>query len=283
VAVFLATLAVLSAPFYLYLFRAPDPRWGPLQTWGFMWCPGLAALLTRLVVAHGVGGLGWRWGGTARLLLGVLTVPYALCATVYVTVWLLGLGRFDPTRIEELAARLGIAPALLLALVPVLVPLSTALGMAATLGEELGWRGLLAPRLAALAGFVPGSLMVGVVWALWHYPLIIVLLPRFHTGLPLAYAAACFTATLMCLSLVYTWLRLRTGSVWPAVLLHAASARAQELFEGMTASTGPTHYFTFEYGIGFVLVALAVVLVFGRRMSRDAAAVLSGHGNPPAS
>jgi len=37
-----------------------------------------------------------------------------------------------------------------------------------SIGEELGWRGFLQPRLAARFGHVRGALMVGVVWGIWH-------------------------------------------------------------------------------------------------------------------
>ncbi len=43
----------------------------------------------------------------------------------------------------------------------------------AALGEEVGWRGYLLARLSSVAGFWPSALIVGVVWGLWHAPLVI--------------------------------------------------------------------------------------------------------------
>lgn len=40
-----------------------------------------------------------------------------------------------------------------------------------SIGEELGWRGFLLPRVADRAGWLRASLVVGVAWAIWHYPL----------------------------------------------------------------------------------------------------------------
>jgi O-antigen/teichoic acid export membrane protein len=103
----------------------------------------------------------------------------------------------------------------------------------------------------------------------WHYPLIFAFLPRFRPGLSAAYATACFTASVVGVRFFYTWLRQTTGSVWPAVILHAASNDAQTLFEALTRDTGRTHYFTYEYGIGFVLVIWVFLAFFWKRMGRD--------------
>lgn len=108
----------------------------------------------------------------------------------------------------------------------------------------------------------------GLIWSVWHYPLIFAFLPRFRPGLPVAYATACVTASVVGVSFFYTWLRQATGSVWPAVILHAASNNAQTLFEALTRNTGRTYYFTYEYGIGFVLAIWIFLAFFRKRFSR---------------
>jgi hypothetical protein len=67
--IFLSLTLLLSSGFYLYLFLAPSPTWNSLYAWAFMWCPGTAALLTRLIAGRSLRGLGWGWGGTRHLLL----------------------------------------------------------------------------------------------------------------------------------------------------------------------------------------------------------------------
>lgn len=88
-----------------------------------------------------------------------------------------------------------------------------------TFGEEFGWRGYLLPRLAPLGG-VTAAVVVGVVWGSWHAPLIALDGYNFP-GYPIAgiFAMLLFTVPL---SVILSWLRFRSGSIWPGILLHAA-------------------------------------------------------------
>jgi membrane protease YdiL (CAAX protease family) len=88
-----------------------------------------------------------------------------------------------------------------------------------TFGEEFGWRGYLLPRLAPLGGGW-AALITGVIWGLWHAPLIVLYGYNFpgHPWLGILGMIAFTTA----LSFVFAWLRFRSGSVWPSTLAHAA-------------------------------------------------------------
>jgi CAAX protease family protein len=116
-----------------------------------------------------------------------------------------------------------------------------------------------------MTSFTRTSLLTGIIWSVWHYPLVFVQIPRFRPGLPVAYATACFTASVVGVSFFYTWLRETTGSVWPCAILHASCGSAQEVFEALTRNTGHTYYFTFEYGIGFVLAIWIFLAFFWKR------------------
>lgn len=84
--------------------------------------------------------------------------------------------------------------------------------------EEAGWRGYLTPRVAEFNDGLVGHLLVGLIWASWHLPYlsqlwahtgegIITLLPRFVLGTVVS-------------AVLYGEIRLRTGTLWPAVLMH---------------------------------------------------------------
>lgn len=264
IAIFLALTLVSSGFFYAFLFRADTPYWSSSLAAAFMWCPGAAAIVTRLVLYRSVRGLGWGWGRTTRYLAGVILAPFVLALPVYLVVWLFGLGGFSTGRLAEAASRMGIAglrPGLLLVLALLAAPAGAILGSVSTLGEELGWRGLLVPALSQLFGRTTTSLVTGAVWAAWHYPLVLELLPRYRPQIPVWYALLCFTVSVIGVSFFYTWLRLASASLWPCVLLHASSNAAQETFEGLTIDTGPTYYLTYEYGAGFTVV-ISLLLLF---------------------
>jgi membrane protease YdiL (CAAX protease family) len=112
--------------------------------------------------------------------------------------------------------------------------------------------------------FTRTSLVTGLIWAAWHYPVVVAVLPVFIPKLPLAYAVACFSVSVVAISFVHAWLRLRSGSVFPAALLHATSNAFMGAFEALTKHTDVTSYFTYEYGLGFALVVPLLSLPFWR-------------------
>ncbi len=114
-------------------------------------------------------------------------------------------------------------------------------------GEEIGWRGFLVPELMKFNSFTRTALLSGVIWGLWHVPLII--WSDYNSGTPSWYAVSCFAIMVISISFVFTWIRLRSGSLWPAVLLHAShNAIIQGYLDALTTKHGHTRYFTGEFG-----------------------------------
>lgn len=117
------------------------------------------------------------------------------------------------------------------------------------LGEEWGWRGWLVPRLVATNGVFSGLLMSGAIWGLWHAPMTLLgyNYPRLGSWAALVFIGFCMVA-----GVLMGWLRLRTGSVWPAVVAHGslnaiagvalllgdAAAPPNELLAGITGVVG---------------------------------------------
>lgn len=89
-----------------------------------------------------------------------------------------------------------------------------------SIGEEFGWRGYLEPILWSVNKHkVPGHIFTGVVWGVWHFP-VLLFAPSSET-----YPVQLLMVVLGCvgLAIIYGQMRLRSGSVWPCVVLHAVS------------------------------------------------------------
>jgi hypothetical protein len=86
------------------------------------------------------------------------------------------------------------------------------------LGEEIGWRGYALPRLAARFGFARASVLLGLIWGIWHLPLFV--LPA-HANYGQSFWLFVFGST--ALSVAMAWLFVHTrGSVALAMLMHSA-------------------------------------------------------------
>lgn len=133
----------------------------------------------------------------------------------------------------------------------------------AALGEEIGWRGFMLPRLQARFGMLSAALLVGVVWGLWH-------LPAHWIGMK-AYGDLFLAAFLIngpfVLSghaVIMSWLWNRTrGSLLLMVLYHM-SVTFSAMVMPVSATNGALGLLS--AGIGAVLVwAVALYLVIRRR------------------
>ncbi len=89
-----------------------------------------------------------------------------------------------------------------------------------SLTEEIGWRGYLLPRLATL-GVRRAMLLSGLLHGIWHLP-VMLLTSLYHPVGSRLIVVPMFLLAVTALGVFYGWLRLRTDSVWPAVLAHSA-------------------------------------------------------------
>lgn len=264
-ATFLALTAALSAVCYAFLI-GPEPR--EIFGLGLIASPALAALISQLLFERRIGGLGWRAGPRRALLAGYgLPIGYGLA--VYGLIWLSGAGRFSPQALADQAGYQASVPGQAPQLFVLAYALKTAtVGMALScltaFGEELGWRGLLVPELAKRHSFAATALISGGAWALWHYPAILFVEYR-NAGAPRWFGMICFTALVIGISFPMARLRLKSGSMWPAVLFHAShNIFVQTLFTPLTAPTKLSPYVTDEFGAGLALAGVGLGWWFWR-------------------
>jgi len=275
--IFLTLLLLFSSIFYALAFSAPK-HWGSYAL-PFMWCPGLAAIITKLARERSLRGLGWGWGRT-RYFLIAYGLAVAVCLLPYLLVWA-GFAAFSRSQFVEALAKAGLPSFLqgragLLLVVLVVSPLT---GLVSAAGEEIGWRGFVVPRMHALVGFTSTSLLVGLIWAAWHYPINVAVSPLHRPSVPLWYSNACFTIVVIGVSFMHTWLRLRSQSLWPSALFHAAGNAFQGVLQIATLETSVTSYLTTEYGASFAVVACLLAVFFWRKRHEvEAVRVRSGAG-----
>jgi membrane protease YdiL (CAAX protease family) len=228
---------------------------GGLYVLGLMWCPGVASLATRLIHQGNLRGIGWGWGKTRYQVVSYL-LPLAGGLVVYGLVWATGLGGFSAANLTH-DRSLPVS----LCLLATVVFLQ---GAVFAFGEELGWRGLLVPELAKVTGFGGTAIVSGAVWVLYHVPLI--LFSDYHSAAPRWWSLLFFTLTVFFASVGFAWMRLRSGSVWTGVILHAShNLFLQAVFDRLTVDRGKTQWITTEFGLGMALFYGLVAWICWRR------------------
>lgn len=101
-------------------------------------------------------------------------------------------------------------------------------------GEEIGWRGYALPRLVASMRLGPASLLLGLVWALWHLPLFFV--PGIDNY---GQSFVIFLLQVTAISVPMAWLYANTdGSLLLVMLMHGASNQARSIVPSVSAASG---------------------------------------------
>lgn len=222
IAIFLVLLAVFASVGYYLTIHIGLKRYY-IAT--LMWSPGLAAFATYKIQGIGLASLGWKWGESRwQWMAYFLPIAYGLVA--YGILWLSGLGGVPSHKyLNHVGEFLGLAgfsnTQVLLFAILMFGVVGIIWRLAASLGEEIGWRGFLTPQLMRVCSFPVTSLIVGLIWSLWHVPLIYY--TKYNAGpYDLHLQMLNFTIMTIGISFVMTYLRLKSGSLWTATVMHAS-------------------------------------------------------------
>jgi membrane protease YdiL (CAAX protease family) len=231
--------------------------------WVFWSCtPTVAALIMLLIVTReGYSREGWKSLGLHRLGLSVWWIAFGLTLLITVAasaiVWATLLASF-------VVPEDGIIDPLIGFLIQI-----SLFTLTFALWEEIGMRGYLLPKLLSL-GRNRALAWSGLVWAAWHMPLIL-LTPVFPVGNKLI-SLPLFVATVVTASFVYGYLRIYTGSVWPASIAHSVHNAAWGTLGAFTATSYPVivnKYLVGDYGILILVGAVLGVIWINRRLMRS--------------
>jgi len=132
--------------------------------------------------------------------------------------------------------------------------------------EEFGWRGYALPRLQTRYSALISSVVLGVVWAIWHLPLNLMYLvgPQYQVGL--AWVSSTVILFIF-VSMLFTWIYNNTGgSILTALIFHTMlNLSTYVIFPVFETENGPAYYF-----FSIIVVALIILALFGaKRMVRD--------------
>jgi len=224
-----------------------------------MLTPALAALVTRLFTREGLVKSGLQFNFLEQRFLFLfgwfgMSVLTFLGAVIYFAVF---RDNFDPNMTNfvasysESAANAGtqITPVEIVAGVKadLLIKVFTAavLDVINAFGEEWGFRAYLLPKLFHKIGTIPAMLISGFVSGLWYAPLVAIgyYYGEGNKGFPVVnIVAMCLFGTVT--GIIYAFLTLRTGSIFPAVFVHSTlnvmmGQAAQFTFDGGNFFIGP--------------------------------------------
>jgi len=233
---------------------------------GIMWCPGLAAIVTSLLTGRSLREIGWGIG-KVKYQLAAWVTPMLYAWPAYILIWMTGLGGFPAPRVVSMfRERLHLGGAsdgmVLVAGYAVTATIGVVFGCAGALGEEIGWRGLLVPELSKFMSFTRLSVLSGTIWALWHFPLIF--WGNYNSGeTPRWYAASCFFVMVVGISFMFAWLRLRSGSMWTGMIMHAAhNTIIQGFLTPLTIKNVNTAWFIDEFGVAMLPFIIGLAYYF---------------------
>jgi membrane protease YdiL (CAAX protease family) len=220
-----------------------------------MWSVALASVIARLVLREGFADVSFRLGGrrSVRWFVIALLFPQFVGFVAFGAAWLTGLALFTSTAEGFWTTWLAAST------------VGTLVSCVYAAGEEIGWRGYMLTRLIA-AGVPRPVLVSGLIWGLWHVPLILVgLLYAEHPFMPIA--AVVFVISATATAFVLARARLESGSLWPCILLHGAYNSVIQAAFWPAAAGGGTSVIWVDMEAGIlvsaVLVLAAVLLCRG--------------------
>ena len=242
----------------------------PISTLGFIvggYGPALAALVVVWLGSDSVRAWARQivdWRVAPRWYVAALTVPLLLIALTSAGLELVGTS---------------VDPGLLPGRVSLVLVSFVSIALVGGGNEEPGWRGLALPKLQERYTPVSATFVLGVVWALWHLPLLATGPTEFHglaSFVEIAPTTAVRILNIVGIAFVLTWIYNETGSVLLAILAHTGFNTANSTLVPLpleTISAGDST--TILVVTTAVLWVIVVVLLVGTRgrLGYDSASV----------
>ena len=241
VGLFLLITLVLSTICYYIRIKGGDAAAG--MTSILMFCPAAAAFIVRARYYPKEKILGWNRCEFKYILLSII-IPIIYLGLSYGPYWI-----FKPTAFTGKAYSDSVVTLLLL--------IPSAILPAA--GEEIGWRGFLLPRMAQLWNVKVSIILSGLIWAVWHFPLMIA--GVYNSGTSVWYQLPMFVIEVIAMTAIMAYFRFKSKSVWPAIIFHASHNYFDQLIFGPLTKASKQAYFVGETGFVTAIIMIIIALI----------------------
>tara|TARA_R110002012_G_scaffold121510_2_gene271088 strand:+ start:63165 stop:64019 length:855 start_codon:yes stop_codon:yes gene_type:complete len=268
IGIFLLLLIVFSSiAYYAILKLNPTSIYVGL----LMISPALAAFLTLKIKKRPISSLPWSLKNLKYVKFSYL-IPLLYVSIAYVLLWLFGFANFmNPETITEWSNELGIAesnqPLVIAVMVILLLTVGVVKNLGSTLGEEIGWRGFLIFELRKVMSFKSLAIVSGVIWAVWHYPVINLIYGR---GENLLMHTSAFTIMIIGISVILAYFTFKSKSLWPAAIYHSVhNIYIQKICTPLTISNENTAFWIDEYGFMIPIVTTVFAIYFWIKAGKE--------------
>jgi membrane protease YdiL (CAAX protease family) len=140
-------------------------------------------------------------------------------------------------------------------------------GVPAGLLEEIGWTGFAFPKMSSQRNPLGASILLGLLWSLWHLPVVNYLgtaTPHGPYWFPFFLA---FSFAMTAMRVLISWLYINTKSVLIAQLMHISSTASLVIFSPPAVSARQEVIWYALYGIALWIAVVLVVKKFGTRLA----------------
>ncbi|WP_412983771.1 CPBP family intramembrane glutamic endopeptidase [Pontimicrobium sp. IMCC45349] len=268
IALFLSITTALSAIAYFAILKLKPTS---IYVGALMLSPALASFITLKIRKRTILSLPWRVKELKYIKLAYFT-PILYVSIAYVLIWLFGFGDvININKVTSWSNELGIDSSNQILVIIVMVILLLTVGvvknLGSTLGEEIGWRGFLIFELRKVMSFKALSIVSGLIWAVWHYPIINLMYGR---GDHLLLHISAFTIMIVGVSVILAYYTFKSNSLWPAAIFHSIhNIYIQKICSPLTVTNDNSTFWIDEYGFMIPIVTTLFAIYFWKKAEKE--------------
>lgn len=265
---FLTLLTALSSIAYYAILKLNPTS---IYIGSLMISPALAAFITLKIKKRPISSLPWSLKELKYVKLSYIT-PLLYVSIAYTLIWLFGFGNLINTeRITQWSNELGIAESnqtlVIIVMIFLLLTVGVIKNLGSTLGEEIGWRGFLIFELRKVMSFKSLVIVSGIIWAIWHFPIINLM---YGGGENLLLHMSAFTIMIIGISVILAYYTFKSNSLWPAAIYHSIhNIYIQKICTPLTISNNNTTFWIDEYGFMIPIVTTIFSVYFWRKAGKE--------------